>query len=234
MVQTKWQKRVLVVLIAQCQHPSPHTPVLTHWLPCQPLPAVASLGLSSTSDVIPFDQNWHHLCSTSAGGKDLSSDTQIRVIGQMEPEICTKMLKTWSEKLRPKFAATTPGKSCPSRRRFPRSFLTASKPSRRPITAAKTKEKEKKERPKKISKNRKALWRRSISQNFDFCTCPSQNVAKHDASGKKAKLSWCKHIFDQIEANMVKIQPKNHQNVQKTPFSQKAPGFNGLIKQERK
>ena len=48
------------------------------------------------------------------------------------------------------------GKSCPSRWRFPRSFLTASKPSRRSITAAKRKEKEKKERPKKKSKNRKA------------------------------------------------------------------------------
>ena len=35
-------------------------------------------------------------------------------------------------------------------------FLTPSKPSRRPITAAKRKEKEKKERPKKNSKNRKA------------------------------------------------------------------------------
>jgi len=47
------------------------------------VPAVMSLGLSSTSDVIAFDQNWHHLCSTSAGGKDLSNDTQIRVIGPM-------------------------------------------------------------------------------------------------------------------------------------------------------
>ena len=70
---------------------------------------MTSLGLSSTSDVITFDQNWHHLCSTSAGGEDLSSDAQIRVIGLIEPEICTKMLKTWSKKLRPKFAATTPG-----------------------------------------------------------------------------------------------------------------------------
>ena len=65
---------------------------------------MTSLGLSSTSDIITFDQNWHHLCSTFAGGKDLFSDTQIRVIGRMEPEICTKMLKMWSEKLRPKFA----------------------------------------------------------------------------------------------------------------------------------
>ena len=48
------------------------------------------------------------------------------------------------------------GKSCLSWWRFPRSFLTASKPSRRSITAAKTREKEKKERQKKNSKNRKA------------------------------------------------------------------------------
>ena len=40
-------------------------------------PNVTSLGLSSTSDVITFDQNWHHLFSTSARGKDLSSDAQI-------------------------------------------------------------------------------------------------------------------------------------------------------------
>jgi len=68
-----------------------------------------SLGLSSTSDVIPFDQNWHHLYSTSAGEKHLSNDAQIRVIGRMEPEICTKMLKKVCEKLRAKFPATTPG-----------------------------------------------------------------------------------------------------------------------------
>ena len=56
-----------------------------------------------------FDQNWHHLYSTSAGGKYLSNDAQIGVIGLMEPEICTKMLKTMREKLRPNFPATTPG-----------------------------------------------------------------------------------------------------------------------------
>jgi len=37
-----------------------------------------SLGLSFTSDVIPFDQNWHHLYSTSAGGKHVSNDAQIK------------------------------------------------------------------------------------------------------------------------------------------------------------
>ena len=158
------------------------------------------------------------------------------------------------------------GENCPSQWRFPKSFLTASKPSRRSIIAAKRKEKEKKERPKKIFKNRKAqsrsqslvpfdqrsenessgsnhfeitkeitefwlsgslriciygaclkwllpelsipaagqkdrrLWGRECEkpkkpQNFDFCACPSQNVANRDASGKKAKLWWCKVRF---------------------------------------
>jgi len=46
------------------------------------------VGPCSTSDVITFDENWHHLYSSSAGGKDLSNDTQIRVIGSIECEIC--------------------------------------------------------------------------------------------------------------------------------------------------
>jgi len=68
-----------------------------------------SLGLSSTSDIIPFDQNWHHLYSTHAGGKHLSNDAQLRATSRMEPEMYTKMLKKLSEKLRAKFPATTPG-----------------------------------------------------------------------------------------------------------------------------
>ena len=70
---------------------------------------MTSLGLSSTSDVITFDQNWHHLYSTSAGGKDLSNNTQIRALRLMAPEIRTKMLKKLSEELRAKFPATTCG-----------------------------------------------------------------------------------------------------------------------------
>jgi len=58
--------------------------------PLTPVPAVTSLGLSSTSDVTNFD-------STAEGGNDISSDTQIRVIGPMELEMCPKMLKKLSE-----------------------------------------------------------------------------------------------------------------------------------------
>ena len=179
---------------------------------------MTSLGLSSTSDIITFDQNWHHLCSTSAGGEDLSSDrpngawdmhkNAQNMKGKTQTKICCHY--TW----------LLHGKSCLSRWRFLRSFLTASKPSRRPITAAKRKEKEKKERPKKIPKIKKPkdvhvghFLAQKLSQNFDFCTCLSQYVAKRDAGGKRAKLSWCKCIFDPIKANLAEIQPKNHQNV---------------------
>jgi len=65
------------------------------------------VGLCSTSNIITFHQNWHHLCSSSAGGKDLSNDTQIRLIGSMEPEISTKMLRNLSEKLGANFPTTT-------------------------------------------------------------------------------------------------------------------------------
>ena len=75
------------------------------------------------------------------------------------------------------------GKNCPPWWCFLRSFLTASKPSRRSITAAKRKEKEKKERGKKIQKSKKTKDTGHLlvrSQNLDFCAHPSQNVIKRD------------------------------------------------------
>ena len=82
---------------------------------------LTNLVLSSTSDVISFDENWYHLYA--AGGKDLSNNTQIRVFGLMEPEICTKMLKKLSEKLRAKFLATTRGYSIVKIARLDDAFL---------------------------------------------------------------------------------------------------------------
>ena len=70
----------------------------------------------------------------------------------MEPEICRTMLKKLREKLGEKCPATTPGCSMAKITRldgaFLEVFLTVSKPSRRAITAAKRKEKDKKERGK--------------------------------------------------------------------------------------
>lgn len=51
------------------------------------------------------------ISSSSAGQKDLSDDTQIAVIGSLEPEIFTKMLKTWREKNAPNFPSTKFGYS---------------------------------------------------------------------------------------------------------------------------
>ena len=101
-------------------------------------------------------------------------------------------------------------KNCPCRWHFLRSFLTASKPSRRWITAEKQREKEKKERRKKFPKIEKPkdvghFIVQKLSQSFDFCACPSHNALKHDAGGKKAKLLCCKCFFDQIKANLAEI-----------------------------
>ena len=41
------------------------------------------------------------------------------------------------------------------------------------------------------------------------------------------KLSCCICIFDQIKANLAKIQPQNHQNVQKLIFDKKLQGSMG-------
>ena len=46
---------------------------------------------------------------------------------------------------------------------------------------------------------------------------------------RKALGRVAKYIFDQIEANLAQIQPKNRQNVQKTHFLQKAPGVDWLV-----
>ena len=54
--------------------------------------------------VITFDQNSHHLYSSSAKEKDLSNDSQIRVIGLMGPEICTKILKKLIKKTQSKIS----------------------------------------------------------------------------------------------------------------------------------
>ena len=65
------------------------------------------------------------------------------------------MLKKLSEKLKAKFPGTTPGCSGINAKGFLRSFLIASKPSRRSITAAKKKGKGEKGKAKKIPKIKK-------------------------------------------------------------------------------
>jgi len=106
-------------------------------------------GKSSTSDVITFDQKWQYLSSTSAGGKGLSNDTQIRVIGPMEPEICTKMHKKLSEKLRAKCPATTRGYSMAKIARLNDAFSECFKLEASPVEGQSLQQKEKKGRKRK-------------------------------------------------------------------------------------
>ena len=133
-----------------------------------------SLGLSSTSDIITFDKNWHHLYSTSAGGKDLSN-THNRKLGLMAPKIiCTKMFKKLSEKLRAKFPATTPGYPMVKFAHLYDTFLEVFQLQAISLEGQSLQQKEKKRGKRKGENN----------FNFDFNECMSQNVIKRDARGK--------------------------------------------------
>jgi len=115
------------------------------------------------------------LCSTSAGGKDLSNDTQIRVIGPMEPEICTKMLKKLSEKPRAKFPALTRGYSLAKIACLDDAFSECFKLEASPVKGQSLQQKKKKKKRRKRK---------------------GENAVKSDASGKKGMLSCCKCLFE--------------------------------------
>ena len=140
--------------------------------------------------------------STTAGGNDFSNNTHIRVIGPMEPEICTKMLKKLSEKLRAKFNATAHGYSIAKIARLDDALLevfSCEQAQWKVNHCSKKKRKGEKGKAKKNLKIEKPKRRRPLShpktQNFDFCVSPSQNVIKCDARGKKGKLSCCKCYY---------------------------------------
>ena len=117
--------------------------------------------------------------------------------------------QTWS-KISCHYTWMLHAKNYPSQWRFLRSFLTTSKPSRRSITAAKTRERRKRKGEKKFPKIEKPkdvghFLAQKLSQNFDFCACPSHNALKRDAGGKKGQLLCCKRIFRQIKGNLAEI-----------------------------
>ena len=139
------------------------------------------------------------------------------------------MLKRLSEKLRAKFHATTPGCSMLKIARVDDAFseifqLQASPVEGQSLQPKKGKRRKRKGEKKKYQKS-KILY---------FCACLSHNALKCDAGGKKGKLLCSKCIFDWIKGNLAEIQPKNHQNVQKTHFLLKVPEVNGSIKSDFK
>jgi len=109
---------------------------LTHWLLCRPQPSVTSLALSSTSDVFTFGQNWHQLYSSFQWC--LVHSGRLIETWSMHKNAQKDERKTQS---RISYTLAAPWL-------FLRHFLTPSKPSGRPTTAAKRKAKGKKERGK--------------------------------------------------------------------------------------
>ena len=67
-------------------------------MPAATVTAVTRVCLCPTSDVTTLTKNWHHSYSCPVGGKDLSNDTQIRVTGSIEPELCTKNAQKFERK----------------------------------------------------------------------------------------------------------------------------------------
>ena len=164
-------------------------------------------------------------------GKGLSNDTKIGVISSIEPEICTKMLRNLhvSEKLREKLPATTHGYSMeklPASRMLSRRFLNWKQAHQKVNHCSK------KIRKGEKGKEKKVLKKKSLKVTFSFKNLKimSKNVIKHNASGKKYMLSYCKCICKQIGANLAHIQPENLQNVQKMHFSQEALGVRQWFK----
>jgi len=109
---------------------------------------------------------------------------------------------------------------------FPETFLTPSKPGRRPITAAKGKPKGKKEREKKNSKVEKP---KAVGQNFDFYACLGQDVLKAILVARTASCLVTNAFSTRLMLNWPRSSFKTTKMSKKKQFWQKVPGVNGLI-----
>ena len=109
-----------------------------------------------------------------------------------------------SEKFRAKFSVIKRGysifKICSSRIPFLWSFLTASKPIRRPTLQQKEKKRGKrKSEKKKIKKYKSLTWKEVghfLVSKFWFLCMPEPNCRKMRCQWKKGKLSCCRCLFD--------------------------------------
>ena len=110
------------------------------------------VGLYFTSDIFTFDRNWHHLYSSSAGEKGLSIDTQIRAICSVEPEICTKMLRNLTAKLKANLPATTHGYSMVKFASLNDAFSEFLELEASPVEGQSLQRKDKKKRKRKVQK----------------------------------------------------------------------------------
>jgi len=124
----------------------------------------------------------------------------------MEPEICMKILRNWSEKLGAKFPVTTRFYSRVKIARLNDAFSDFFELEASPVEGQSLQQKDNKRRKrrgeKKIFKKTEKpkdvghFLVQKLSGNFDFCACPSKHVIKRNASGKKSMLSCSKCIFE--------------------------------------
>ena len=128
-----------------------------------------------------------------------SDDTRVRVIGSFEAEICTKMHRNLSGKLRGKFLSTTHGYSMAEIACLNHAFVEVFEQEASQVEGQSVQQKDKRKKAKNIKKEKPKDVGNSVTKNskFCFCACPSKNVVKPDASGKilKGMLLCCKCVF---------------------------------------
>ena len=133
------------------------------------------------------------------------------------------MNKKLSEKLGAKCPAITHGYSMVKFTHLDDAFFEVFKLQASPLEGQSLQQKEKKrgkrKSEKKKFKNYKSLTWKDVchfvflSQNFDFFACLSQNVIKHDASGRKASC----HVADAFLTRLKLIWPISSLKISKMP-----------------
>ena len=113
-----------------------------------------------------------------------------------------------SEKLRAKFPPTTPGCSMLTVAylddAFSEVFFNPKQAQYKVNHCSKKEEKRRKRKGEKeipkIGKPKEVghFLLQKLSQNLDFCACPSHNALKCEVGGQKAKLLCCKRLFNRI------------------------------------
>ena len=125
------------------------------------------------------------------------------MIGSIEREICSKMLRNFEWKTLGKFSLSTLGYSMVGI-----SCLDDALSEVSPVEVRQPQQKIRKEEKEKArkQKNTKTLRCGSLSQKFHLCVCPRKNVIKRDASGEKAMLSCYKCLFlRRLEISILKM-----------------------------
>ena len=155
----------------------------------------------------------------------LLQEEKIRVTSSMEPEICKKMLKELSEKLRAKFPDPVCGYTMVRVPCLDDAFSECFELEQSPVEGQSLQPKDKKRRKRKGEK--KIVKPKDVG-HFLAQKCAFRAVhprakccKKCDTSGKKGMLSCCKCLFEYIGVNMTHIYAENLQNVPKMCFWQK-------------